>query len=192
MSVDTSRPGNYSGDLLVEIGRQQVAVRVSVTVRAQMPNLTRLLVVSTPFSKYSTSDATTFAPWLEEVSGGHLDPHYLEVRRGASVLGKVDLAKIDVVLLGMEGLFFLQDSDTKLLKQFMERGGRSILAANHFFQGTVARANELLVPYGLRMTDSENPRQPEFELGPAEDRARSDDPWCEKTLLPSPVSGRGH
>ena len=64
---------------LVEIGRHQVAVRVSVTVRPQMPNLTRLLVVSTPFSKFSTSDATTFAPWLEEVSEGHLDAHYVEV-----------------------------------------------------------------------------------------------------------------
>ena len=168
LSVDTSRPGNYSGDLLVEIGRQQAAVRVSVTVRPQMPNLTRLLVVSSPFSKFSTSDATTFAPWLEEVSEGHLDPHYLEVQRGMPVLGKIDLTKIDVVLLGMEGLFFLQDSDTKLLKQFMERGGRSILAANYFFRGTVAKANELLVDYGLRMTDAENPRQPEFELGPGE------------------------
>ncbi len=124
-------------------------------MRPQMPNLTRLLVVASPFSKFSTRDATIFAPWLELVSAGHFDVHYLDARQGMPALRKIDLAAIDIVLLGTEGLFFLDDSDVRRLKQFMERGGQTIVAANAFFVGTVGKANELLVPYGLRMTNTE-------------------------------------
>jgi hypothetical protein len=168
LSVDTRRAGDYSGQLLVEIGRQRVAVRVGATVRPQMPYLTRLLVVETPFSRFSTSDAAKFDPWLDLVSGAHLDVHYLDARPGTPVLREIDLAKFDVVLLGMEGLTDLRDSDLRRLKQFTERGGRTILAANHFFVGTVGKANEFLVPYGLRLTDTESTDRPEFDLGAAE------------------------
>jgi hypothetical protein len=190
LSLDTEHPGTFSGDLRVEIGREQFAVPVSVTVRPQMPMLTRLLVVETPFSRFSTSDATMFAAWLDLVSEGHLDVHYLDARQGMPVLGKIDLSKIDIVLLGMEGLVGLHDSEIKLLKQFMERGGRTILAANAFFAGTVAKANELLVPYGLWMENTESRDIHEFDLGAAEIK---DDPLTEgvKTLYfhrPSPVA----
>jgi hypothetical protein len=168
LSIDTRRAGDYSDELHVELGRQRVAVPVSVTVRPQMPHLTRLLVVETPFSRFSTGDASLFDPWLDLVGGAHLDVHYLDARRGRPVLREIDLAKIDIVLLGMEGLIDLSDSDIRRLKQFTERGGRTILAANHFFVGTVGKANELLVPYGLRMTDTEPIDRPEFDLGAAE------------------------
>ena len=59
-------------------------------------------------------------------------------RRGMPMLHKIDLAKIDVIHLGMAGLAGLQDADIKHLKDFIERGGRTILAANGFFAGTVA------------------------------------------------------
>ena len=81
LSIDTKRAGDYSGALDVEIGRQRVAVPVSVTVRPQMPRLTRLLVVETPFSRFSTSDAAVFKPWLDLVSEAHFDVHYLDARR---------------------------------------------------------------------------------------------------------------
>jgi hypothetical protein len=190
LSLDTERAGDYSGDLRFEIGRERVAVPLSVTVRPQMPHLTRVLVLETPFSKFSTNDATMFAPWLDLVNGAHLDVHYLDARRGMPVLREFDLAKIDVVLLGMEGLVGLQDSDIRLLKQFVEQGGRTVLAANHFFVGTVGKANELLVPYGLRMTDVESHDRLEFVLGAAE---VTDDPLTQgvKSLYfhrPSPVA----
>jgi hypothetical protein len=190
LSVDTRRAGEYSGELLVEIGRQRVAVPVGVTVRPQMPHLTRLLVVATPFDRFSTGDSADFDPWRDLVSGAHLDVHYLEARPGTPVLREIDLAQFDIVLLGMEGLILLGDSDIRRLKQFTERGGRTILAANHFFVGTVGKANELLVPYGLRLTDTESTDRPEFELGAAE---IADDPMTQgvKALYfhrPSPVA----
>jgi hypothetical protein len=190
VSIDTATAGSYSGELRVEIGRSRAAVPVSATVRPQMPNLTRLLVATTPISKFSTSDATVFSTWLDVVSEGHLDVDYHVSRRGLPVLRKVDLKDIDVVLLGMEGIHDLQDSDIKLLKQFTEEGGRTILSANAFFVGTVAKANQLLVPYGLRMTDGEAQDRNEFELGAAE---ITEDPLTEgvKTVYfhrPSPIA----
>ena len=167
-SIDTERPGDYSGEMRVEIGRERIAIPVSATVRPQMPNLTRVLVLETPFSKFSTNDATEFDRWLDLVKEGHFDVHYLGSQRGMPVLHRIDLAKIDVVLLGMEGLCGLQDSDIKTLKDFVDRGGRTILAANAFFVGTVGKANELLLPYGLRMTDSEPRGQNEFDLRAAD------------------------
>jgi hypothetical protein len=168
VSVDTRRAGDYSGELRVALGREQVAVPMGAWVRPQMPRLTRLLVVETPFSRFSTGDASFFEIWRNLVDGAHLDVHYLDVRPGAPVLRSIDLAKFDVVLLGMEGLTGLSDSDADRLKRFTERGGRTILAANHFFVGTIAKANGLLVPYGLRMTDTEPRERPEFDLGAAE------------------------
>src|SRR5262249_16859264 len=158
LSLDTQRAGTHSGELRVEIGHERVAVPVSVTVRPQEPNLIRVLVVETPFSKFSTSDATTFAPWLNLVPAADLDVPCLDAGRGMPVTRESDPAKFDVVLLGMEGLVRLGDSDVGSLKRFVERGGRAILAANAFFVGTVGKANELLVPHGFRMTDTE-PRE---------------------------------
>jgi hypothetical protein len=124
--------------------------------------------VETPFSRFSTSDAAMFNPWLNLVSGAHVDVHYLDVRPRSPVLREIDLANIDVVLLGMGGLVNLHDSDINRLRQFTERGGRTILTANRFFVGTVGKANALLVPYGLRMTDTEPIDRPEFDLRAAE------------------------
>jgi hypothetical protein len=190
VSVDTRRAGEYSGELRVELGREQVAIPVGVTVRPQMPHLTRLLVVETPYSRFSTRNADDFATWRDLVEGAHLDVHYLEGRPGAYGLRAIDLAKFDVVLLGMEGLIYLRDSDIGRLELFTERGGRTIVAANRFFRGTVSKANELLVPYGLRMIDTEPTDRPEFALGAAE---IADDPLTQgvKTLYfhrPSPVA----
>ncbi len=158
VSLDTRVAGEYSGDLRIAIGRQQVAVPVGATVRPQMPRLTRLLVVTTPFTRYSTSDATLFNPWLDLVAGAPLDVHYLDARPGP-VLARVNLKNFDLVLLGMNGLIDLTDSDVKLLRAFMERGGRTIVSASVSFVGTTEGANKLLVPYGLRMIDID-PRSP--------------------------------
>src|SRR5262249_34983564 len=51
VSLDTRRAGEYSGELRVGLGQEQVAVPVGAWVRPQMPRLTRLLVVETPFSR---------------------------------------------------------------------------------------------------------------------------------------------
>ena len=165
VSVDTGREGDHSGVLRVEIGGQRVEVPVGATVRPRKPDLSRVLVAETPFTKFSTDDATLFAAWLKLVEGADLDVHYLEVRRGSPVLRDIDLANFDVVLLGEGGLVLLVDSEVERLKAFAGRGGRIVVAANAFFVGSVAKANELLTPHGLRMIDTETHGDNEFDLG---------------------------
>lgn len=164
VSLDTKRAGEYSGELRVEMGREKVAIPIAATVRPQMPRMTRLLVAQTPFTRFSTGNARLFDPWLQVIGDGHFDVHYLDPRPGMPVLGKVNLEKIDVVLLGQGGLLHLDDSEIKLLRGFVERGGRAVVAANYFYRGTVAKANELLKPSGLQMRDTEPSDRHEFLL----------------------------
>jgi hypothetical protein len=165
VSVDTGREGDHSGVMRVEIGGQRVEIPVGVSVLPRKADSTRVLVAETPFQKFSSEDATIFAAWLRLVEGADLDVYYLEVRRGSPVLRDLDLAAFDVVLLGQGGLVHLLDSDVENLKRFAGRGGRIVVSANAFYVGTVAKANELLTPYGLRMIDTEPQGASEFDLG---------------------------
>ena len=164
VSIDTQHVGDQVGRLRIEIGEQRVEVPISVSVQPQKNDQSRVLVVETPFNKFSTSHATDFAGWLRLVETAAIDASYLDVERGKSVLRDIDLERFDVVLLAGGGLVHLLDPDIAQLKQFVERGGRVILAANHFFQGTIEKANELVIPYGLRMIDTESNQPNEFDV----------------------------
>jgi hypothetical protein len=66
----------------------------------------------------------------------------------------------------------LCDQDRTRLKAFLDQGGRVVVAADHFYRRSTARANEIAGPYGLQMADIE----PVFGtknivLGPTEIRA---------------------
>jgi hypothetical protein len=155
VSVNTAQPGAYSAPLCVQVGTQRVEIPVTVDISPREADETRLLVVETPFQRFSTADATLFVPWLELVKKAKLDCHYLESERNQPVLRDLDLSAFDVILLGESGLVWAQEADIAKLKKFIGDGGRVVVTANYFFRGTVAKANELLVPCGLRMTDAE-------------------------------------
>lgn len=157
VALNTGSAGDFSGDLRVEIGGRHVTVPVAATVLPAKPGLTRLLVISTPFSSSATSDATIFDRWLKLVNDAGLNVQYLDVQPSQPVLGRVELENCDVVLLGTNGLLALADPDIKLLQGFVERGGRIVVFANAAYFGTVNSANRLLVPCGLRMMNV-NPR----------------------------------
>lgn len=157
VAVDTRSAGDFRGKLKVSIGDQEVEVSVDVKVLDQEPGLRRVLVVETPFQRFSTGDATVFEPWLDLVKSARLDVHYLEVDRGRPVLRDLDLSEFDVVLLAGAGLISAGEKDFDKLKTFVRDGGRVVVAANHFFMGTVAKANEFLASFGLRISDVELP-----------------------------------
>ncbi len=111
----------------------------------------------------------------DRTAAGEFQPNELKfgsVRVGATVEGSVrifrDTANANGLAIKVESPAFVRVEDIKLLKHFVEQGGRTIVAANAFFVGTVAKANELLVPYGLQMTDTESRDRHEFEIGAAE------------------------
>ncbi len=165
VSILTTRAGEHSGTIHITVGEQRVEVPVRASIRPRVAGATRVLVAETPFEKFSTSDGTLFDSWRKLVDSAGLDVDYLEIG-GASVLDGVDLANFDVVLLGCTGVFRLTDGDVTALRRFVEGGGRVIMTANHFFMGTVDKANKMLVPYGLRMKDEEPRGRNQFDIGP--------------------------
>jgi hypothetical protein len=132
-------------------------------VKPARKGLTRLLIVETPFERYSTDKGEAFKGWTDLVKGASLDVSYLLVTSGEPVLRDLDLGKFDCVLLAGTGLTELQPADIKRVREFAEAGGRVIVSANAFFGGTVEKANEVLDGYGIQM------RNKEARLGQADD-----------------------
>lgn len=155
LAIDTSAEGDLSGEITATLGNASVKVPVSAMVKPAKKGLTRLLIVETPFHRYSTSHGEDFKGWTDLVKASSLDVNYLEVTRGKPVLRDLDLSKFNCVLLASTGLVDLQDEDIKRVREFAEAGGRVVVSANHFFRGTVDKANAVLEGYGIKMRDKE-------------------------------------
>jgi hypothetical protein len=95
-----------------------------------------------------------------------IDVDYLEVRTEKPILDGVDLKPFNTVLLGERGIAELKPTDIQALRKYAEAGGRVIVTADYFFRGTVTKANQLLLPYGLEMQDTESKIQNELSIEP--------------------------
>jgi hypothetical protein len=156
IAIDTSAAGEVKGDLAITFGQQGVKVPVSATVKPRRAGLLRMLVVETPFQRYSTRDGRMFDAWTGLVKADAWDVSYLLTAPGKAVLRDCDLAPFDTLLLGPDGLFRMTPADVKRVRAFAEAGGRVVVAANYFFRGTVQPANKVLAGYGLELQDTES------------------------------------
>ncbi len=163
LSVNTHTVGEHSGVLSVKVGSEKSRIPVSVNISPRDSSATSALVVETPFDRFSAKDASTFDAWIQLVDSVTLDVNYMHVFRNQSVLRDLDLSTFDVILLGENGLISLLESDVAKLKQYASDGGRLIVCADAFFQGTVGKANEVLHPAGLHMTDIETVGEGAFD-----------------------------
>jgi hypothetical protein len=155
IGINTTTAGEFSGELAVRLGQTTAKVPVSVTVKAGRPGLCRILVADTPFEKWTTSDGMMFQAWTQLVKESPFDVNYLLIHRGQPVLRDLDLQKFDCVLLPAGALVFATPADVKRARDYAENGGRVVVAANHFFRGSVEKANAVLDGYGLQMRDEE-------------------------------------
>ncbi len=164
ITVDTRNVGKFSMPMVMSLGEHRIEVPVSAEVRPRNKAQARVLVVDTPFQRFSTNDASLFDPWLKLVERGGFDVEYREIRLADSALKGIDLAQFDSILLGELGIIRLDSDDIAALRRYAENGGRVILTANHFFMGTVPKANKVLLQYGLEIQDTENPVQGAIEV----------------------------
>jgi hypothetical protein len=155
LAVDTSAEGDFNGVVQISLGQTPARVRVTCTVKPRRPGLIRLLVAETPFDCYSTDDSAMFDTWRDLVRDASLDVDYLLVRQPEAVIRDIDLRPFDCILLAAGGLTSLRPPDIKRVRRYAEEGGRVVVAANHFFQGTIKRANWVLAGYGLELRDEE-------------------------------------
>ena len=156
VSIDSSRVGEFRGKIGLLGGNELADVPVSIKVGERAAGMARVLVVPTPFHGASTEDTAVFLPWLELVERAQLDVHYLDIDREQPVLRDLDLSRFDVVLMDGGGLFFARAEDFERLSKFARAGGRVVVGADHFMQGSVPKANEFVTPFGLKVEDREN------------------------------------
>jgi hypothetical protein len=189
VAVDTKAPGRRTGTILVKLGDSHNSIPVDVTILPADLGRTKVLVVATPIQRFSSSSAKTFEPWLNIVKSARLNVSSLDARRNEPVLHDPDLSDYDVILVGCDGLYWLSDGEIEKLQEFVRHGGRLIVPANFFYRGTVERANKILKPFGLSMSDSESPGLGGEEVKPPQITA---DPLTKgvrslKFLRPSPI-----
>jgi hypothetical protein len=155
LAIDTSVPGQFSGEVTVTLGQVGAKVPVSATVQARRPGLGRILIAETPFAKWSTGDGKMFEAWTELVEDSPLDVNYLLVNRGKPVLRDLNLEDFDCVFLPPGALVFATAEDIKRTREYAEKGGRVMVAANAFFIDSVKQANSVLAGYGLEMRNED-------------------------------------
>jgi len=165
VAVKTTKAGEFAGALRVQVGEQAIVVPMTATVASRSRDLTRVLVVETPYQRFSTHDGKLFNAWKDVVTEGKLDVSYLDIDRRQAVLRDVDLASFEVVLLSGSGIVLADEDDLLKLKAFVDHGGRVVVVASQFMHGSVAKANKLIQDYGLRMKDREEPNGAETEAG---------------------------
>jgi hypothetical protein len=157
LRIDTRKAGVFEGEVKVKLGSVTARVPVSVVVKPSEPSAVKLLVVESPFTAFSTSDARDFKSWTDLSAEARWDVSYLTVAKGKPVFRDLDLARFDVILLAPDGLLEARAADVTRVRAFVEGGGRLVVAASRFFVGSVEAANKVLEGYGLKMLDEEAP-----------------------------------
>ena len=156
IAIDTTSARELSGEVTVTLGKTTAKVPVSAVVKPRRPGLSRVLLVESPFTRYSTHDGTAFKVWTDLVNDSPLDVSYLLVSPGGKpLLRDLDLAKFDCVFLSSLGLFALTPKDIERVRAYAEGGGRVVAAANYFFNNSVRHANAVLTGYGLELQAKE-------------------------------------
>lgn len=155
VAIDTTKAGGLTGDVVVTVGDETAKVPVSATVKARKPGAPRVLVVGTPFERYTTGSGKDYQGWRDVVDAAGLDASYVLVRQMKPVTRDIDLTKFDCVLMSADALVYQNEEDVKRVRAFATGGGRVVVTANAFFVGSVKGANAILDGYGLEMKDVE-------------------------------------
>src|SRR5262249_38153707 len=151
--IDTSKPGVLQGQVEVELEEASTKkdyvpvtakLPVSVVVKRPEPGALKVLVVDSPFH-WNSGDPATFKEWTDLAAEACWDGRYLSAAHGTPLFRDLDLSKSDVILLDASGLVTEGNAeDLKRARAFAEGGGRLVLAANHFYSGSVDAANPVL------------------------------------------------
>lgn len=137
MSIDTSRPGEYSGAVTVTLDRRRASLPVSVVVQEATGALPKLLIATTPYESYSTGQGSNFHTLTKMLSTLLLNADYRH-RFPPSI------ERYQIILLADSTLVGLSAEEISRVRAFVERGGRLILACNAFMSGSVPQANQIL------------------------------------------------
>lgn len=155
-AVDTSTARTIDAAFTVRCGGAAATLPLHATIAEMPKGGTRVLVATTPFEADSSDDPNTFTAWRELVAAAKLDIDYRIVRKGRPSFDVGALSRVDVVLAGEGALVAVDDLQVAKLQGFVCGGGRLIVCANHFFEGTVPGANRVAEAFDLAIVDRES------------------------------------
>jgi len=155
-AVDTAAPVGIDDVFTLRCGTEAATVPLRAEVRALPSGGSRVLVAETPFETFSSDDPQTFEAWRQIVASARLDVDYRLVQAGRSTFDVGSLARVDVVLAGEGALLRLDDLQVAKLQGFVCGGGRLIVCADAFYQGTVRGANRIAEAFDLEIADRES------------------------------------
>jgi hypothetical protein len=146
LTIDTSRPADYSGRVQLRFADREASLPIRLTVTNSQPGTARVLIVETPYSSDTTEhgsdlDAATkvLTSLSTRVDCVHELPNQLEV--------------YDTILLAAGPLAILKDEEASRLRAFVTNGGRLVIACDAFFGGTVPNANRIVADFGLQVVN---------------------------------------
>lgn len=173
LAADTRRSGDFDGLVRVDHGGRRFEFPASAKVLPARDDLTRVLFVTSSFGAASTK-AEYYRPWFELIKSANLDVSYLDPALGGLVgdddwgfdregraVAPAWLRRFDVVLLADGGpIHLFNHRDDAILQSYVRNGGRLVVAASAFMSGSTTKANDILKPFGLQMTEEDisNPR----------------------------------
>jgi hypothetical protein len=144
--INTGRVGPFFARGLIEADKGSFSFRFCGEVVASSVSVKKILFLTSPFvSENSNNVRENF---------GHLVRN-LQVDANSTLSLPENRLEYQTIVLNGEGLIKKPREGDGWFHDFVSRGGNIILLANRFFRGTVERANELLVRYGVSMSDSE-------------------------------------
>lgn len=166
-ALDTAKPGTVEATFTVRCGSEKVTVPLLAKIVAMPKGGSRVLVAESPFETFSAGDPATLDGWRKVVEQARLDVDYRLARPGRATFDIAALSRVDVVLAAESALTQLDDIQVANLHGFVCGGGRVIVFANAFYQGTVHGANRVCEAFDLRIRDSETGDLAQWTADPA-------------------------
>ena len=155
-ALDTATARDVDATFTVRCGSEKVTVPLRAKVIALPKGGSRVLIAESPFEAFSCDDPAVLDAWRKIVEQARLDVDYRLARPGRATFDVAALSRVDVVLAAEGALTELDDGQVAKLHGFVCGGGRVVVFANAFFQGTVHGANRLSEAFDLRIRDRES------------------------------------
>ena len=146
LEVDTSRAGDYSGQVTVTMGRRRASLPVHIIVREKLDGIPRLLVASTPYQAYSTEHGSELYAMARLISSSGMAADYLSGL-------PAQIENYRTIILAESALKRIGAGEFGRVRSFVEKGGRLILPCDSLFRGAISNANLILAGHGLQVVD---------------------------------------
>ncbi len=150
--IDTSNAGEFNGDINIatERGDANFGVSIEILSNPKMPIL-NVLVSDTPYEAFSGPTSFYELNRVAEMHNISFNYHYHGFGDTGSSLPA--LQQYDMLILGEDALASITPEEVLMVRDFLNKDKKLIIAADSIYLGTIAGANLILDGRGLRFLE---------------------------------------